>query len=451
MASDPVAPASAPRIAMRTLGCKVNQVESEQVLAALLERGFDPSDEMSADVVLVNTCTVTGEADAKARKAIRHALGINPLAKVVVTGCLAALEADAVAALDERIIVETDHDRLVDRVTRVAEDAQARARGAALAQAGAARGPRMRVGSGFHTRSMVKIEDGCDAFCTYCIVPYARGGPRSVPVADVLAQCEALVKAGVSEIVLTGINLGRYADSGQSLCDLVTRVADTGIARLRLSSIEPLDLTAALLDTLATTPAFCEHLHVPLQSADDDVLRAMGRKYTSSEYAEVVSAARAAIPGVSVSTDVLVGFPGETDEQADNTLRFCRQTAFDRLHVFRYSSRPRTQAADRPDQIDPLSRSARARRMRNLDRQLREASAAARVGREREMLVEQVLTDPVSGALFAQGTTRDYCRVRLKLQTGNEGVAAGSLVNVVLGDLEDGVIAATLSQGKEDE
>ncbi len=428
--------ASRPRVAARTLGCKVNQVDTEKVLVGLISEGFDVGDEASADVILVNTCTVTAEADAKARKAIRHALTCNPTATVVVSGCLAALEPDEVASLGERVVVESDRSRVRERLAGLVGVPRTR------------RPAPVRAGTGFHTRAMVKIEDGCDAFCAYCVVPYARGAPRSVPADEVIAECASLVEAGVKEVVLTGVNLGRYEHSGLDLGGLVSRVADTGVARLRLSSIEPLDLTAGLLDTFASTPALCEHLHVPLQSGDDKVLEEMGRGYTSAQYADRVAAARSAIPGLRLSTDVLVGFPGESEEQADTTLEFCRELAFDRLHVFRYSARSRTRAASRDDHVAAALRVQRAERMRDLDRDLRSARAGAAAGSEREMLVERIRTDTATGAHVAEGTTRDYFRVRLPLGAAVSDVAPGARVDVILGGVEeDGVIAVAPAAG----
>ena len=228
-------------VAFRTLGCKVNRVESESIAAELLGKGVAVAEEADADVVVINTCTVTGEADAKARKAVRHVLRLPNEPLVVVTGCLAAIDADAVATLGERVVVESDKSRVAARV----------AQHFALADVAA---PALRVGSAaFRTRVSIKIEDGCDNFCTYCIVPHARGVPRAEPFAHVVAEASSLVAAGAAELVLTGINLGRYRDveTGADLADLIRAVAATGITRLRLSSIEPPDLTPKLLAALA--------------------------------------------------------------------------------------------------------------------------------------------------------------------------------------------------------
>ncbi len=432
------------RFSSRTLGCKVNQVEGEQIFAGLLDRGFEPVADESADVVVVTTCTVTGEADAKARKTIRHALSLPNRPTVVVTGCLAALASEDIEALGERVLVEPDVTRVAEKVAILASHAVAAP--ARLVDGG--RG-RPRVGLGFHTRAMIKVQDGCDAFCAYCIVPYARGNSRSVPADVVISECRDLVEAGVREIVLTGINLGRYEDSGVRLPDLVSRVAATGIERLRLSSVEPLDLTHELLEELASAPSVCGHLHVPLQSGSDAVLLRMGRAYTTAEYAERISSARAALPALAISTDVLVGFPGESDEEAEETLRFCREMGFSRLHVFRYSPRRRTPAARRPDQVRPGIRTQRAARVRALDRELRAAHAEAARGCVREVLVERVSSEASGDCVFAEGVTRDYLRVRVAMGSTREAIIPGSLVCARLGGVaEDGVVHGIINAGR---
>ncbi|HEY5540203.1 MAG TPA: MiaB/RimO family radical SAM methylthiotransferase, partial [Coriobacteriia bacterium] len=318
-------------VALRTLGCKVNRAESEAIAAELLGVGVRISEEDEASVIVINTCTVTGEADAKARKAVRQALAAPAGPVVVVTGCLAALDRDALAALGQRVIVEADKGRVAAIVTELL--------GAKVSHGGD-HVPALRTGdAAFRHRVALKVEDGCDAFCSYCIVPYARGVPRAVPLSDIASQAAALAAAGTREIVLTGINIGRYDDDGLDLADVIGTVAATGVARIRLSSVEPLDLTPRLLAEMAATPAFCAHLHVPLQAGSDAVLSAMGRTYTAARFAERIEAAREALLGLVLTTDVLAGFPGETAEQAAETLEFCQRAGFSKLHVFRYSRR----------------------------------------------------------------------------------------------------------------
>jgi len=408
-------------VAFRTLGCKVNRVESEAIAAELLGKGVSVAEECDADVIIINTCTITGEADAKARKAVRHVLRLPHEPLVVVTGCLAAVDADAVRALGERVVVESDKAKVAARVAEHLSVTEAVA-------------PALRVGSAvFRTRVSIKIEDGCDNFCTYCIVPHARGVPRAEPLAAVVAEASSLVTAGVTELVLTGINLGRYRDdaTGADLADLIRAVAATGIRRLRLSSIEPPDLTPRLLASLAETPSACHHLHVPLQSGSDEVLGAMGRSYTTAEYRAFVSTARAALPDLTLTTDVIAGFPTETAEHHAESLAFVEEIGFSKLHVFRYSVRPGTPAANM-SQVDPAVRAHRAAQLRELGDLQRLAFLAAHIGTATEVLVETVDGDS------ATGTTRDYVRVSLP----GTGLARGELHTVSIVGVENGRLLA---------
>ena len=399
-------------VAFRTLGCKVNRVESDTIAAELLGRGIRLASEDEARVVVINTCTVTAEADAKARKAVRQALRAASRPVVVVTGCLAALDADALRGLGERVVVEADKAQVAGRVAML------------LDLDGPSGASVVRAGNAFRTRAILKVEDGCDNFCTYCIVPFARGVPRAVPLADAVADAEGLAAAGVREIVLTGINIGRYRDpsTGADLATLIRAIAGTGVTRLRLSSIEPPDLTDRLLATLAGIPAVCEHLHVPLQSGNDAVLTAMGRAYTAGQYSSWIEQARAAIPGLAVTTDVIAGFPGEVPEHHAETLAFVERTGFSKLHVFRYSSRPGTAAAAMP-QVPPELRSHRATELRGLGSALRDRYVASRAGSHAEVLVERVRNG------VATGTTRDYLHVCVPAMVS---VAEGDLVETVL-------------------
>ncbi len=413
MIAERAAGGSPVKVAFRTLGCKVNRVESDAIAAELIGRGVEIAGEEDAALIVINTCTVTGEADAKARKAVRQALAAPSHPVVVVTGCLAALDASGLRALDSRVVVEADKQRVAQRVAdALALEAHAHA-GPPLREAAA----RARTGEGFRTRALLKIEDGCDNFCSYCIIPYARGVPRAVPLQQVIADAGALVEAGVREIVMTGINIGRYEDAGADLTDLVRGVARTGVQRLRLSSIEPPDLTPRLLDTLARTDALCEHLHVPLQSGSDAVLRSMGRSYTADQFERLIAHARRAMPGLAVTTDVIAGFPGETEADHESSLALVARVGFAKVHVFRYSERRGTPAAQMV-QLAPEIRAARAAQLRELGERLRAAYASACQGRVAEVLVECV----VDG--LALGTTRDYLRV--------EALAPGVLAGEVL-------------------
>jgi len=417
------------RVAVRTLGCKVNRTESEALVEELLGAGASLVDEADADVVVVNTCTVTAEADAKARKAVRQALRAAGEPIVVVTGCLAALDAAGLQALGTRVVVDADKDRLAERVV-------ARVAGRSLDRAGGAPGGGQDPRPG-RTRATVKVQDGCDHRCSYCIVPDARGNPVSVPAAAVVGRVAALMAAGTQEVVLTGVNIGRYADAGggaPDLAALVEAVAATGVSRIRISSIEPADLTPVFVATLAAIPAVMPHLHVPLQSGCDRTLQAMGRGYATVDFAAALARARAALPGLAVTTDVIVGFPGETDADFAESLASVEACGFTRLHVFRYSPRPGTPAAAMPDRPDARTVADRARAMRALGERLAGTHARARAGGLAHVLVERV-ADGV-----AEGTSEDYLHVRVRLDADGKQwtVRAGDVLPVEIVSAERG-------------
>jgi threonylcarbamoyladenosine tRNA methylthiotransferase MtaB len=389
------------RVAIRTLGCKVNRTESEGLAESLLASGIAiVEEESSADLVIVNTCTVTGEADAKARKEVRRALAAAA-GPVVVTGCLAAVDAASLRALDPRVVVEPDRTRLPLRVGSLLGIP-------ALPSPEPAARLVPRAGAAFRTRVMVKIQDGCDRRCAYCIVPDARGLPRSEPATDLFARVTGLVNAGASEVVLTGINIGRYSDPESAIPDLgglVRVLAGTGVPRLRISSIEPLDLTPVFVEAISAVGVVVPHLHVPLQSGCDRTLHAMGRGYVTADFASALARVREAVPGLAVTTDVIVGFPGETDADFSESLAFAEACAFAKLHVFRYSPRAGTPAADSGDQVPPAQKSARAESMRALSERLVRAHVAARAGTLAAVLVER----SAEGAVV--GTTEDGLHV----------------------------------------
>ena len=408
-------------MALVTLGCKVNRTDSDTISGELLGRAFDiVHDQAEAEVVVINTCTVTGEADAKARKAVRHALSLPLAPLVVVTGCLVAIDASGLRELSDRVVVEEDKAAVA---ARVAELVGERALAPVLATPDLPR-------AASTTRVLLKIDNGCDNGCTYCIVPQARGVPRAAKAARLTDDVRALVAAGTKEIVLTGINIGRYRDPGMpagasrpktrviDLPALLEVLAATGIPRIRLSSIEPPDVTARFLHVAATHPQVMPHLHIPLQSGSDRVLHAMGRAYTTADFARILRDARAALPQLAVTTDVIVGFPGETDMEHAESLAFVEACGFAKLHVFRYSKRPGTPAADMPGQVDPRVKAARAAEMRALGARLAAARAALRVGGHAHVLIERA-KDP--DPHIAQGTSEDYLHVIIAHSSARPG------------------------------
>ncbi len=367
-------------VAYHTLGCKVNQYETEKIREALEKAGFITVPFSSrADAYVINTCSVTHIADSKSRAAIRQALNRNEDAYVVVTGCYSELEPAQIHRIEgvDLVLGNDEKDRIAEMIAArfgvpISSD-----------RLSVAVRPRLR------TRAIVKVQDGCDHFCTYCIVPYARSQKRSQPMEKALEEIRLLAGFGYKEIVLTGIRLGSYQDGNKSLPDLIRAVAQIdGIERIRLSSIEPGEVDESLLDAMSHAKV-CRHLHIPLQSGDDNVLRRMGRPYTGAQYLSIVSRVRERLPGIGITTDVIVGFPGETEEEFENTCRMVDEVGFSRLHVFRYSPRKGTRAAAMPDQVDPVVKKERAECLKEKGLLAMRRFAESLIGQLKEVLVER--------------------------------------------------------------
>lgn len=400
------------RFCVVNLGCKVNRVESDSFEGVLMGEGCSRSREEDADVIVVNTCTVTGEAEKKTRKAVRHALRANAHARVVVTGCAAAIDPDLFAQLDARVsvVAKADVERcLADLTAKSREEGGVpSSEGSAAArvlheggEAGLAMVDEGRDAALFSSRTRVglKVQDGCDNACTYCIVHVARGRSTSVPASAIVERACDLARSGVREVVLSGINIGSYDFEGLRLAGLLERLLeatsdlhapDERPLRFRVSSIEPADIDDDFVELLARSEGrVCRHLHVPLQSGSSKVLREMARPYDAQDFAELVEYMRACVPSLALTTDVIVGFPGETDDDFAQTCDLARRCGFSKIHVFPYSRREGTPAAERRDQVDPSVRAERARVLRSLSDELRRADRLAREGTREWALVEE--------------------------------------------------------------
>jgi threonylcarbamoyladenosine tRNA methylthiotransferase MtaB len=394
-----------------TLGCRLNQADTHQLQALLEDRGYRTvSGSQQADVVVVNTCAVTVRAELSDRQAIRRAARLSPDARIVVTGCWAQTNPLAVAALAgvDLVVGNPDKPRLPDLLAETVAG-QPRPRVEVTSVAGGrltAVTPRPHPNG--RARALVKVQDGCQHRCAFCIVPRARGTSRSLEPAVIEEQVRGLVEGGHPEIVLTGVDLGHYGADlrpRSSLTALLTRLAAVpGLRWLRLSSLLPAYFTEDLLDVVTTSPVIAPHLHVPLQSGSDRVLRLMRRPYTTAMYRRVVERLAASIPRLGLGADVLVGFPGETAADFGATTALVEALPFTYLHVFPFSARAQTEAARLADRVDGPTVSARARALREL--------AAARARRFREALVGRV-----EEALVLE--TRDRASGRLVGLTGN--------------------------------
>ena len=407
-----------------TLGCKVNQYESEAMQKLFEAAGYVCADEISdADVVVVNTCTVTAVSSQKSRQMIRRAAGANQNSIVAVVGCYAQSEPEVVAAIDGVDVVVGTKDR-----TRIVE----------LVEAALNRREKIfQVGTldEIHdfeelphapqrTRAFLKIEDGCNNFCAYCIIPYVRGRVRSRSLESIRDECLKLKAAGFKEIVLTGIHVGAYGrDFGGkiSLVDAVKTVLDAANPlRLRLGSLEPVELTDELIELIKTDERICNHVHLPLQSGSDEILKAMHRPYTTKNFAELTAQLVDEIPEISIGTDLIVGFPGETEKNFAETLEFIQSQPFAKIHVFPYSARAGTVAATLPNQIPSSTKKIRTNSALEISRDKSKIFAEKLIGRTVEIIAE-TSTDGL-----VDGLTKNYVRVYLP----DENIPLGEVVKV---------------------
>ena len=405
------------RIAFKTLGCKLNQVETNIMREACLGSMMEVVPfEDEADVYVVNTCSVTGKTDRVARQLVRRAAAQNPEAAIVVTGCYAQLQPEALADLPGvRLVLgnEEKHDLLHYLATLDENGPGAHIAVGDIGRAKEFRSAPLRSFTGY-TKAFVKIQTGCDFRCTFCSIWTARGPSRSEPPDRVLEQMAELVQSGVREMAVTGVCIGSYGLDLSPPTNLAALVRMTegveGLERLRITSIEPTELTDELLETMATSPLVCRHLHVPLQNGSDRVLEGMNRNYRTDFYRGRIEAAAALMPGAGIGADVMVGFPGETDEDFEETMAFIEGLPMTYLHVFSYSPRRGTPAAERADQVDPQVKKERSKRLRSLGEAKRRAFMADQIGRTVPVLVETT-RDRSTGLL--KGWSDTYVKVHL--------------------------------------
>lgn len=396
------------KVHLRTLGCRLNQSEIDVMARQFQQQGHEVVQQPEqADLFVVNTCAVTREATASSRKLIRELGRANPEAQITVTGCYAQIAPESIKVLPQvdRIVDNVQKDRLVEQVTgRPVEpfDREPLERDEVL------------TGASGRTRAFVKVQDGCNNACTFCVTTVARGAGRSVPLADVVEEVRYLHETGYQEAVLTGVHLGSYGhDLGdrEGLAALVWAVlADTDIPRVRLSSLEPWDLSPAFF-ALWENPRLGRHLHLPLQSGCDATLKRMLRKTDQVQFRALVQAAREYIPDVNITTDVIVGFPGETDEEFAISEAFIREMDFAGLHVFRYSKRPGTAAARMRGHVPAEIKKERSARLRALADDMARRYAQRFVDTTRDVLWEQV-TGATEDGFVNVGYTDNYIRVR---------------------------------------
>jgi threonylcarbamoyladenosine tRNA methylthiotransferase MtaB len=408
------------RVQLQALGCRLNEAELEGWARAFQERGFliaaagEP-----ADLLVVNTCAVTEEAVRKSRKLLRRTQRENPRAKLVVSGCLAALDQGPLAREQgvDLVVSNRDKDRLVEIASQELGLGQMPVAATELDT-----NPLFARG---RQRAFVKVQEGCRYRCTFCIVTLARGEERSRPIRDVVADINRLASEGVQEVVLTGVHLGGYGSgTADRLSELIQAVlVDTEIARLRLGSLEPWDLPPNMWE-LFTNGRFMPHLHLPLQSGSDSVLRRMARRCKTQEFARLAEEARAQVPDLNITTDIIVGFPGETASEWQETLEFVKGLGLGHLHIFAYSPRTGTRAAALPDQVPAEVKRERSRELHALGRESEVQLLKRFLGQRMPVLIEGRHRTAQDGDWF--GYTPNYLPVRVARQAGEE------LVNRIL-------------------
>jgi len=364
------------KVVFYTLGCKANQYQTEVLKSQLINDRFQLGlYGEEADLYVINTCTVTETADRKSRQAIRRALRLGK--KVIVTGCYAKLEKSLLSKLFPQI--------------EILEPSSISRRPSTMIPHPSFIVPRIRAN--------LMIQDGCEHFCSYCILPYVRGKVKSKPIEDVIAEAEELVDAGAREIILTGINLGTYQYQLSSVVHRLSFIEN--LYRIRLSSLEPMYLSKDLIDTIAKNPKVCHHLHLPLQSGDNEILKAMNRNYSREDYLELVNYIKRQIPDCAITTDIIVGFPGEGEKEFQNTVDLIHKVKFARLHVFPFSKRKGTAAYNFPAQVDQNTKKKRIEILSQLRAKYLKEFASQYLNQEVEILVEKK----------GEGLTSNYLRV----------------------------------------
>ena len=416
---------STSKFAITTLGCKVNQYESDAMAQQLKNSGCaQVRQEKTADLCIINTCTVTQKASMQSRQAVRQAIRSNPRARIIVTGCYAQTEPDEIKKIEgvHHIVGHTDKHKIPEMVTNA--DQKKRPKNTVVVkdiffEHDFKQIPVTAVGN--RTRPFLKIQDGCDSFCTYCIVPYARGPSRSMPFESVLENIKQLKQAGYHEVVLSGIHLGAYGRGLSPKIDLLSLLKriheSSAIDRIRLSSIEPLELTKDIIKIVAETDRFCHHFHVPLQSGDDSILKKMHRPYTSSFFRDLIIKINEGVPDAAIGVDTLIGFPGETEEAFDNTYSLIEDLPVTYLHVFPFSPRSGTPASEYPQKVPPELIKLRCQKMRDLGRVKKNIFYQKFLGEKVEVLMEGG-KERSSGCL--KGITSNYIPIHVQCDNEHE-------------------------------
>ena len=433
------------KVAFYTLGCKVNQYETEAMLEMFKEDGYEQVDsEDYADVYVINTCTVTHMSDRKSRQYIRRMKKKNPNAIIAVVGCYSQVSPEEILEIEEVNLVMGTNERrtIVDEIKKleVVEGDKKASTVDDIMKVRAFEEIEISQSNG-RTRAFMKIQDGCDRFCTYCIIPYARGGKvRSRDMESIVNEAKTLAENGYEEVVLTGIHVASYGkdlkEENTNLLDVIKRVNEIdGIKRIRTSSVEPILFTDEFVNEVSNMEKVMPHYHLSLQSGCDETLKRMNRRYTTEEYKTIVNKLREEIPNVAITTDVIVGFPGETEEEFEKTYNFLKDIELSQMHIFKYSPRKGTKAADMENQVSPQDKHERSEKLLKLNKENFEKMATRMVGKEFEVLFEQEV-----GENKYEGLTPNYLKT---IVTSNEDIC-GKIIKVKIIEVKDEYVEGIL-------
>lgn len=415
-----------------TLGCKVNQYESEAVEELFLQKGYKKANE-NADIYVINTCTVTNMSDRKSRQMISRARRDNPNAVVAVMGCYSQVKPEEVAAIEGVDIVLGSRNK--ENVVELCEDIlqNKEAIDKIIAPSESKTFEELQISNQTEmTRAYLKIQDGCNMYCSYCLIPYARGNIVSRDIESIVEESKRLANNNFKEIVLTGIHVSSYGkdiDDELSLIDVIEAVAEVeGIERIRLSSMEPRHISLEFLERMKATKKACDHFHLSLQSGSDDILKAMNRKYDTVIYKQKVEEIRQVFPNAGITTDIIVGFPGETEENHKQTMEYAEEIKFSKMHLFKYSPREGTRAAKMSNQIDGRTKKNRLHDLEKIEEANRKEFLNKQIGKTLSVLIES--KSDLEG--YSGGHSTNYLKVNVK-----ENIAANTIIDVNITNIID--------------
>lgn len=419
-----------PEVALAFIGCKLNRYEIQVMSESLENSGFEivPFDQ-KADCYIINTCSVTGGAEVTSRQLIRRARRRSPDSKVVVTGCYAQLKPDEIERIGiDLVVMNPEKERLPSKIARLFGNGHDSSEIEQTDEFGSSTISSM----GDLTRGFVKIQEGCNRRCTYCTIWMSRGSVRSRRPEYVIAEINRLHENGFQEVVLTGVHIGKYSFDGMNLTGILERILrETDMPRVRLSSLHPEEVDDTLVKMISSNNRICPHVHLSIQSGDDDILRAMGRGYSRADVHDTIVALKARIPGITIGADMIVGFPGETDENSENSFALVKEAGIHHLHVFPFSSRPGTKAAEMPGQIEVGIKRERLDKLKHLGRKLKKDHLNSFIGHDLQVLFER---RNGNGSGEITGLSENYLRIFAKGNPAYQGRIVGVRPFAVNGD-----------------